>query len=189
MIVSAASALALEDRPLRPKDHFDPAPYRALARALADAGRGDRAADVRNALGNYELVATGTPLLQRFMLALSWLFIGYGERNHRAFMWFVALVLLAAGVGYWQDLKWLPLGRPDGWKDWQAWRDWIGFAFGDAVPLVTFDESHKTFLADRFAPFTVPTSLTGFFYGVKVAGFVILSYLAAGLSGLAQHKE
>lgn len=179
----------------RPRDHFDPAPYRTLARALDDAGRKDRAADVRNALGNYELVAPGTPMMQRVMLALSWLFIGYGERNHRALLWFVTLVLAAATVGYWNELQpaWNAL---PGWTNRQAWADWIGFAFGDAVPVVTIDEAHKTFLADRFcgadskgACARIPDGLTGFYYVVKVFGFVILSYLAAGLSGLAQRKE
>jgi hypothetical protein len=180
----------------RPSDHFDPAPYRALARGLADAGRADRAADIRNALGNYEMVAKGTPLMQRFMLMLSWLFIGYGERNHRAFIWFVVLVCAAAGWGYWHNLAWPSAHAPSGWGDAQAWRDWVGFAFGDAVPVVTFDEAHKSFLADRFCDKpddgvcrAIPTGLTGFYYAVKVAGFIILSYLAAGLSGLAQHRD
>jgi hypothetical protein len=180
----------------RPSDHFDPAPYRALASALEAAGRKDRAADVRNALGNYELVAKGTPLLQRVMLALSWLFIGYGERNHRAFIAFALLVLGAAGVGYWHELVWPSAATIAGWTDRQAWLDWGGFAFADAVPLITFDEAHKTFLADRFCGAEAkgvcdrtPAGLTAFYYFVKVAGFAILSYLAAGLSGLAQRGD
>jgi hypothetical protein len=131
------------------------------------------------------------------MLLLSGIFIGYGERNHRALVWFGLLVIAAAAVGFWQDLEWLPAATPEGWTDWQAWRDWIGYGFGDAVPILTFDESHKTFLVDRFCgervgeacTYSVPTGLTAFFYGVKVVGFVILSYLAAGLTGLAQRRD
>lgn len=182
----------------RPHDHFDPAPYHTLAKALRDAGRSDRAADVRNALGNYELVAKGTPLAQRFMLALSWLFIGYGERNHRAVIAFVLLGLIATYVGYWQDMISLPAGSPAGWEDLRAWLSWAGFGFGNSIPLVTLDPAHATFLQDHFCvepgPLKcmradVPFGLTGFFYVTKVVGFIILSYLAAGLSGLAQHKE
>lgn len=182
----------------RPRDHFDPAPYLTLAKALRDAGRSDRSADVRNALGNYELVAKGTPLAQRFMLALSWLFIGYGERNHRAVLAFVLLGLMATYVGYWQDMISLPRGSPAGWEDLRAWLSWAGFAFGNSIPLVTLDPAHATFLQDHFCvdpgPLKctradVPFGLTGFFYVTKVVGFIILSYLAAGLSGLAQHKE
>jgi hypothetical protein len=181
----------------RPADHFDPAPYLALARGLRDAGRKERAADIRMALGDYEFVARGTPWQQRVLLALSSLFIGYGERNHRALMWFVVLVLAGAEIGYWQDLVWAPAATPQGWTDSQAWLDWIGYAFGDAIPLLTFDEAHKTFLVDRFCgeriadvcTYGVPTGVTAFFYGVKVVGFIILSYLAAGLSGLAQRRD
>lgn len=183
-------------RRCRPSDHYDPAPYQMLAKALQDAGRKDRASDIRMSQGNYELVVRGTPPQQRFMLLMSSLFIGYGERNHRALLWFALTVIGAAAIGYWQDMRWSPAGEPDGWMDWQAWRDWVGYAFGGAVPLLTFDEGHKTFLVDRFCgvrlgevcPTGVPTGLTGFFYTVKVIGFVILSYLAAGVSGLAQRR-
>jgi hypothetical protein len=176
-------------RRCRPKDHFDPAPYLALSSSLHEAGRKDRAADIRMALGDYELVAPGTPLQQRFLLLLSRIFIGYGERNHRAIIAFIVVVAGAAAMGYWQDLIWLPAETPAGRWDQQAWLDWMGFAFGDAVPILTFDEAHKTFLVDRFAPHSVPTGLTAFFYFVKIVGFIILSYLAAGLSGLAQRRN
>ncbi|MGE3865708.1 MAG: hypothetical protein AB7G04_02220 [Hyphomonadaceae bacterium] len=185
-------------RTCRPKDHFDPGPYRALAKGLREAGRADRAADVLNALGNYELVARGTPLLKRLlMLPLSWLLIGYGQRNHRAFMWFVALILGAAVVGFSAQIAYGP-PPAGGWADKQAWFSWLGFSLGDAIPVVTLDKAHETFLVDHFcaaekagvcAEPAVPQGLTAFFYAVKILGFIILSYLAAGLSGLAQQKE
>src|SRR5262249_13202249 len=123
---------------------------------------------------------------------------GYGQRNHRAFMLFIALVLGAAAIGYWQDLISSPAGSPHGWTDLHAWLDWAGFSFGNAVPLVTIDPAHATFLQNHFcvqqsglgcARADVPFGLTGFFYTAKVVGFIILSYLAAGLTGLAQHKD
>ena len=67
---------------------------------------------------------------------------------------------------------------------------WPGFSFANAVPLITFDKAHETFLAAQFGkpddPASVPVGIAWAFYAEKVLGFVILTYLAAGLSGLAR---
>ena len=181
-----------------PKDGFEPGPHRTLAHALAAAGYPSKAADIRNELGNHELAARGVKFSRRLVLWLSSLLIGYGERNHRAFFLFMLLVSAAAMVGYWQDLISLPAASPAGWFDLRAWLDWAGFAFGNSIPLVVLDPAHATFLPDRFciepgelqcAQPDIPFGLVGFFYSAKIVGFIILSYLAAGLTGIAQRKD
>lgn len=73
----------------------------------------------------------------------------------------------------------------------------LGFSLGDAAPLITFDAAHATFLAERFGkvltggrpdPSSVPPLIAWAFYGQKALGFVVLSYLAASLSGMARQR-
>ena len=64
---------------------------------------------------------------------------------------------------------------------------WGWFSFGNAIPVLTLDEAHATFINDTFkaAHLTPPPWLKSFFYVQKLFGFAMLTYLAAGLSGMA----
>lgn len=178
---------------------FEPEPFRQVAKALREAGRADKADEVLHELGNHERSARGTPFWRKHLfLPLSDLLIGYGYRNHRAIVWFLILIAAATGIGLYTDLRFAPAG-PSGWEDVRAWLDWSGFTFGAAIPVVVLDPAHETFLAERFClvenvdgvctQSAVPEGLQGFYYGVKLAGLLVLSYLAAGLTGLAQRRN
>lgn len=65
--------------------------------------------------------------------------------------------------------------------------DWGGYALGNAIPILELDPDHKTFIKDRFGE-TTPLWLKTILYSSKLLGFVLLSYLAAGLSGFASRS-
>jgi hypothetical protein len=162
---------------------FNPDPYRQLARALERAGHANKARDILHAMAVHE--RDTADFFRRIMLTLSGVFIGFGYRNGQAVLWFTLLVLLGAAMGmglagYRWDFS------SAGWD--HALR-WAGFSLGNAVPLVELDEAHKTFLAEAFGkqkPSETPPGAAWAFYAHKLMGLVILSYLAAGLSGLAR---
>lgn len=162
---------------------FSPQPYRQLANALMDAGQEVKANKIRFALFEHERAAAGVPASRKFVLFLSRLFIGHGFANWRAALGFGLVVLGSAAAGLAFE------GRPfaPATPDWKAMADWGGFALGNSIPLVELDPHHSHFLDDRFAagiPDYVKTSL----YSAKLLGFVLLSYLAAGLSGFASRS-
>lgn len=164
---------------------FNPDPYRQLARALERFGDTDKARQILRAMAEHERhAATGW---RRVLFTLSWLCIDYGYSNIRALGWFGALVL---GFTVWGlniegmrgfDFSFAGFG--------EVFR-WLGFSFANAVPLITFDKAHELFLAAQYGapnePASVPVHIAWVFYAEKVLGLIILTYLAAGLSGLAR---
>ena len=91
--------------------------------------------------------------------------IGYGYHNRIAVLWFAALT----GLGAWVCGE-SPLGR----RMRAAQRFW--YSFDMALPLIALNKRHEA------------VKLTGrvvvYFYFHKMAGFVLASFLVAGLSGL-----
>lgn len=167
---------------------FTPEPYRQLAAALIEAGHANAANRVLHAMRIHER-ACERNLLRKAMLSLSGAFIGFGHRNDFAFYWFTLLVIAAAAGGLnWYGLR--PLDLTQSGID--EFLRWLAFAFGNAIPIINLDKSHETFLADKFAGGVlqaVPVAVAWAFYIQKIAGFVILSYLAAGLTGLASRQK
>jgi len=164
---------------------FNPDPYRQLARALERSGDTDKARQILRAMAEHEhRAAKGR---RRVLFFLSWLFIDYGYSNIRALAWFGALVLGFAVWGFSVEAVRSFHFSAAGFGEFFRW---LGFSFANAVPLITFDKAHETFLAARFGaagnPASVPVHIAWAFYAEKVLGLIILTYLAAGLSGLAR---
>ena len=161
---------------------FNPQPYRHLAATLMDAGHRSKADDVLFALHHHELGASTTAIGRRIALFFSWLFIGYGYRNFAAVLWFLGAVVLGAALGLGAlGYHAPPLPPPIEMSRW-GW-----FSFGNAIPVLTLDDAHTTFIADTFKADHIapPAWLKSFFYVQKLFGFAMLTYLAAGLSGMA----
>ena len=165
---------------------FNPDPYRQLARALEASGHMGKARRILRAMAGHEhRAAKGW---RRVPFFFSWLFIRYGYSNLTALVWFVALVLVFTAWGLSMEglrgLDFSPAGFAEFFR-------WLGFSFANAIPLMSFDKAHETFLAAQFGhgeAASVPVAIAWAFYLEKVAGFIILTYLAAGLSGLAHRR-
>lgn len=177
---SSRDLVAWLDRATPADARFNPQPYRHLAATLTDAGYRNKSDDVMFALHHHELGASTTTFGRRLMLFFLWLFIGYGYRNFAAVVWFLGAVALGVVLGLGA------LGYDNTAPPAEVSR-WGWFSFGNAIPLLTLDEAHKSFLADVFGAryLEVPPWLKSFFYLQKIFGFAMLSYLAAGLTGLA----
>lgn len=179
---SSAHLVSWLDRATPEDGRFNPQPYHHLAHTLTEAGHRNKADDVLFALHHHELTARTTTVGRRLTLFFLWLFIGYGYRNFAAVLWFLGAVALGAGLGLYA----LGFGQSNPPPPATA-SQWGWFSFGNAIPLLTLDEAHKTFVVDTFAAqgLTEPAWLRSFFYIQKLFGFAMLSYLAAGLTGLA----
>lgn len=164
---------------------FNPDPYRQLASALETAGNMEKARRILRAMAGHEHRASKG--WRKFWLSFSWLFIRYGYSSITAVMWFAALVF---GFTIWGLNMAHPRPLDLSGAGFAEFFRWLGFSFANAVPLISFDKAHETFLAAHFGqaddPGSVPVWIAWAFYAEKVLGFVILTYLAAGLSGLAR---
>lgn len=184
---------------------FTPDPYRQLSIALAEGGHAAKANEVLHAMRLHERHCEKNPF-RRLRLWASGVTIGFGYRNDYAVIWFGLIVVAFAAIGLgWQGLRHFD---PSLEGIAQVGR-WLGFSFGNSIPLVTLDKAHETFLAARFVdPATcmeaaraadactpdklvqyVPVGLSWVFYAQKVLGFIVLSFLAAGLSGAATRQK
>lgn len=182
---SVKDLVALLESDAPKKDAFSPQPYRQLADALMAAGREEKAHKIRFALLEHERAAKGVPLTRKAALFLSRHLIGHGFENWRAAIGFALVVLATAAVGLW--FQGHPFVTDPAAMDFRAMGDWGGYALGNAIPLLELDPSHATFVADRFGE-EAPLGLKTWLYSFKLLGFLLLSYLAAGLSGFASRS-
>jgi hypothetical protein len=180
---------------------FTPGPYRQLASALVAAGHTGKANRILHAMRRHERDCEKSRW-RKFGLFMSGITIGFGYRNQYAAYWFTVLVLAFAALGLnWNAVAGLNPGaaRSFAFSDagWNEFGRWAGFSFGNSIPLIQLDKAHETFLAVEFVPgaasaeeperfvHQVPATIAWVFYAQKVLGFVILSFLAAGLTGTA----
>ena len=120
----------------------------------------------------------------RVGMPIAWALIGYGYRNWQAGMWFALLVLGFAAWGM--------FSRETGWTDLTAWRDWLGYSFDTALPLVDLMPNREGFLAEQFASnqagAQIPPGLQAAFAAERLLGLVIISFAIAGLTGWAERR-
>jgi hypothetical protein len=146
---------------------YNPQPFEQLAKVLRDSGYPGKAADILFAARDHQRDHRKTPRLTRAKLWVQWGLIGYGYHNWIALLWFAILT----GLGMWACGK-SALGR----RMRRSQRYW--YSFDMALPLIELNDRHKA------------VKLTGgvlaYFYFHKLAGFVLMSFLVAGLSGLTK---
>jgi uncharacterized protein YjbI with pentapeptide repeats len=168
---------------------FSPQPYEQLARAFREAGEPRKATDIlygareqqrRAALSTVD--GRGQPKQRDWSLGLGlWalrLTIGYGlgHRYFRALWWVLGLTLLSmlllVAIGGHSVAQW-PL---------------LFFASLDQLlPVITLNKAHETLIFGH--PWAKPPyALLAYFYVLKMAGWVLGSFIVAGLAGLTQRN-
>ncbi len=170
----------------RPNFHkrYTPTPYHAFADALRVSGYADKASALMVAKNKHRLRAGNTPLLMRFTIWLSGIISGFGQRNHRALFWFVLLAFVGAGAGLIAE-GWSPLAR-DALPP--SWDEWLRASVDNAAPIVEFSAESGDAPAQLLGQ-AMPSWLAGLWFGISIFGFVVLSYLLAGISGLFDRGE
>ncbi|MGF1464485.1 MAG: hypothetical protein ACFB2Z_15240 [Maricaulaceae bacterium] len=168
---------------------YTPEPYRQLAHALDAAGYPGKAKRILHAMRRYQCdCETGR---RKLWLSLQGRLIGFGYHNNYAIRWFLAFGAIAMGAGLvltGHRFDPSPAGIAEFFQ-------WVWFTIGNGLPLILLDKAHETFLAAQVFPNEpnpdpqkVPVGLASLFYVQKILGFVVLTYLAAGLSGLASRE-
>jgi len=144
---------------------YSPQPYEYLASTLSKRGYKDKAKDILYEGKNRELKESHYP--EKAWLWLMRAFIGYGYRPHYALWWVIAFALLGAVVlrlsGEGPRNK-LPYG--------------IAFSFDMLLPIIKLREYHYGVDLKGWVRY--------YFYFHKLMGYVLASFLIAGLSGLTK---
>jgi len=147
------------------RQEYSPEPYEYLASILAKQGYKDKAEDILYAGKNRELEST--PFPANIKLWLERVLIGYGYRTRYAVMWVSGFIILGAIV-----LRFSGEGRrnrmPYG----------IAFSFDMLLPIVKLRDYHYTVDLKGWARY--------YFYFHKLMGYVLASFLIAGLAGLTK---
>jgi hypothetical protein len=151
---------------------YSPQPYGQLAAVLTEGGRAEKADNVLYAGRERERTQVATGLDFVWMTALHAV-IGYGYKVHRAFYWIAAFVILGTVVIWWS--RQLTRHRiATGATGTTA----IEYSIDMLLPIIELRKQHYDI------------DLTGaaryYFYFHKLMGFVLVSFLIAGLSGLTK---
>jgi hypothetical protein len=144
---------------------FSPQPYEQLALVVQNQGYADQARAIRYA--GKERERNEAHGLQHAWLTTLNLAIGYGHYIERAIIWTVVLVMLGAivlrisGEG---PKHGLPIG--------------LSYSFDMLLPVIKLRDAHYEIDLVGWPRY--------YFYVHKIAGFVLASFLVAGISGLTK---
>lgn len=155
---------------LEKQKHYSPQPYEQLGKILREAGYSKKAKDILFEGKKREQEEAFGSWLNWFNLALQRTFVGYGYRYLRTFGWFIGLVLLGASILWVNEQSIIA----------DNWLDRIFYSLDKLLPIVKLSEIH--YLINR-----EPSGFTKYyFYFHTLFGFVLASYLIAGLSGITK---
>lgn len=169
------------------KDQFSPGPYRQMANVLADSGQKSKSIELLRAMRKHERkCAKGA---RKVGLSLSGRLTGFGYRPWYAAGWFMFLTAIWTLIGLAMtsdfDVR-FPTPADIAWQI-----RWFWFTIGNALPLISLDEAHKTFLADttNVEAHEVPVVIASLFYVHKLLGYSLITYLAASLTGVTDKRS
>jgi uncharacterized protein YjbI with pentapeptide repeats len=150
---------------LRKIDHYSPQPYEQLAYVVQSQGNSTLATAIRYA-GRERERSEATGRTWAWLTALKWV-IGYGYHPERSILW--ALGLVATGAVVLRISGEGPRnGMPFG----------LAFSFDTLLPIIKLRDVHYQIDLKTWARY--------YFYGHKIMGYVLASFLIAGLSGLTK---
>ncbi|MQX59921.1 hypothetical protein [Sinorhizobium meliloti] len=143
-----------------------PQPFNQLAKTFANLGLIDDARTVEIASRNQMLTASQTPWTQKVLLFLQWIFIAYGYNPWISLAWLALLVVTGAIMANkTRKGREFPLSN----------KLWLSLDL--ALPIITLDDAHdKMDLSGARA----------YFYIHRLFGFLLASFLVAGISGLTK---
>jgi uncharacterized protein YjbI with pentapeptide repeats len=151
---------------LKRQTKFTPQPYENLANVLEKEGHKGEAKDVLYAGKNREL-EQASDRLSWFWLFLHKIFIGYGYRIHYSFCWTLGFILV--GMFVLRITKQGPANKmPYG----------LAYSTDMLLPIVKLREKHYEIDLKGFARY--------YFYFHRIMGYVLVSFLIAGLTGLTK---
>lgn len=184
----ARDLIALLEAASEPEeDQFSPGPYRQMANVLADSGQKSKSIELLRAMRKHERkCAKGA---RKIGLSLSGWLTGFGYRPWYAAGWFMLLTAIWTLIGLAMtsdfDVR-FPTPADIAWQI-----RWFWFTIGNALPLISLDEAHKTFLADakNVEPHNVPVVMASLFYIHKLLGYSLITYLAASLTGVTDKRS
>ena len=146
---------------------YNPQPFEQLAKVLRESGYPEKADQILFAAQNHRRDSPTTPGVTKALLRIEYGLIGYGYHSWIALVWFAGLTVLGAWAcsvsKYGRRMRPLQL---------------IFYSFDMALPLIDLNKRHERVKLDSFA--------VVYFYFHKIAGFVLVSFLIAGLSGLTK---
>jgi len=152
---------------LERQKRFSRQPYEQLANVLRSAGYESEAKQILYASWAREHSET-TSWLSWIWLTLKWLFIGYGYAIHYSLYWIVVLIILGVTVL-----------RVSGQSAAMGMRYYgIAYSVDMLLPVIELRKHHSDIDLDGW--------VRGYFYIHKVFGYVLASFLIAGLSGLTK---
>jgi hypothetical protein len=146
-------------------DRYTPQPYDQLASVVQGQGDSRLATQIRYSSRERER-SEETRGMRVWLTALKWV-IGYGYYPHRAMYWAISFVILGAVV-----LRVSGEGRRNGMPF------GLAYSFDMLLPIIKLRDKHSKIDLKTWARY--------YFYGHKIMGFVLASFLIAGLSGLTK---
>jgi hypothetical protein len=152
---------------LNRQPHYSPLPYESIAASLSNLGHKDTSIDILYAGKTRELLEATPSWTGKIQLYLLRSLIGFGYRIYYAFWWALALVVAGALVlrvsGEGKRVH-MPYG--------------IAYSIDMALPVIHLREAHYEIDLNGYARY--------YFYFHKTMGFVLASFLIAGLAGLTK---
>jgi hypothetical protein len=143
-----------------------PQPFYQLASTFEENGYLGEARAVRIAARDHALAAYETPFSDKFSLFLQKYIIGYGYETWRSLVWLAALVFIGSQMVLKTDV---------GSKMSLRERLWLSVDY--AIPVIELDEKHKNIDLSE---------VRSYVFTHRILGFILFSFLAAGLSGLTK---
>jgi len=149
----------------RKVDHHSSQPYEQLASVVQSQGNGSLATAIRYA-GRERERGEASRGMWLWLTALKWV-IGYGHHPERSILWALGLVAIGATV-----LRISGEGPRNGMPY------GIAYSFDTLLPIIRLRERHYQIDLQTWARY--------YFYWHKIMGYVLATFLIAGLSGLTK---
>lgn len=147
-------------------EHYNPQPYRTLANSLKKYGYTNKAKQILIAMKDNQLNSNETGSFNKIFLYFQKILINYGYNPFKALFWFGGLFL----IGLLLELR----------------KSWLVYNSKLSIKVLSQKSLYVLQVITPGIGVDIETKNTWFVYTFRVFGFIILSFLVAGLSGLVK---